>query len=93
MAMLAASAALASACSTADPQPRVLTRIVYPEIPAAARAPCAPPSSLPDRDLSEAEATGLWGSDRANLRVCEARRAAAVAAATGNSTSMEGGSQ
>lgn len=78
MAMLAASTAIVSACSTADPEPRVVTQIVYPEIPAAARAPCPPPSSLPDRRLSEAEATGLWGRDRANLRSCEVRRAAAV---------------
>ena len=64
-----------------------------PEIPAAARVPCPPPSSLPDRSLSEAEATGLWGRDRANLRSCEVRRAAAVEAVTGANTSTKGGRQ
>ncbi len=39
--------------------------------------------TLPDRDLTEAEATGSWGRDRANLRQCESRRAAAIAAIDG----------
>lgn len=70
----------------------MLTRFITPEIPATARTPCAPPSLLPDRSLTEAEVTGFWGKDRAALRVCEERRAAAVAAVTGNEAS-EGGHQ
>jgi hypothetical protein len=57
--------------------------LVRPQLPAAARQPCAAPVSLPDRDLGAAEVTSAWGRDRANLRVCEGRRAAAVAAIEG----------
>jgi len=63
--------------------PAVRTELVRPVAPASARQPCAAPMTLPDRDLTEAEATGSWGRDRANLRQCESRRAAAIAAIDG----------
>lgn len=56
-----------------------MTRTVEREVPAEAKKPCAAPVTLPDRDLSEREAQSFWGSDRTALRVCETRRAAAVA--------------
>jgi hypothetical protein len=34
--------------------------------------------ALPGRALSQAEVTTFWGRDRAALRTCEQRRAAAV---------------
>ncbi|MBA4271053.1 MAG: hypothetical protein C0447_16815 [Methylobacterium sp.] len=83
--MAAASGVIASGCSTAldDKGPTVKTEIVRPAVPASARQPCAAPSALPDRDITEAEATSLWGRDRAALRQCEPRRAAAIAAIDG----------
>jgi hypothetical protein len=51
-----------------------------PAIPPAALHPCDPPQTLPDRVLAAGEATRLWGRDRAALRTCETRRAAAAAA-------------
>lgn len=56
------------------------TVFVARELPAEAKRKCADPVSLPDRNLSEAEATSLWGRDRTSLRICETRRAAAVGA-------------
>lgn len=52
-------------------------------VPAEAEKPCADPTTLPDRAISAAEATTLWGADRSALRVCEQRRAAAVKAIGG----------
>jgi len=49
-------------------------------MPPAALRPCRAPVSLPDRDLGAAETTGFWAKDRASLRECETRRAAAAAA-------------
>lgn len=48
--------------------------------PAQARVACAQPVTIPDRAITEAEATGFWGRDRGALRICEQRRAAAIAA-------------
>lgn len=59
------------------------TELVRIQLPGVARRPCDAPAALPDRDLTEAEITGLWGGDRAALRACEKRRAAAVRAAEG----------
>lgn len=56
---------------------------VRPELPAVARQRCAEPAALPDRDMTASEVTNGWGRDRANLRICETRRAAAVAAVDG----------
>jgi hypothetical protein len=78
-----ALAVIASACSTIKPVPTVRTVIVRPTVPAAARQPCAAPVRLPDRDLSAIEVTTNWGRDRAALKQCEARRAAAVRAIEG----------
>ena len=80
MALLAALAATASACSTRAERTVTQTRIVRPALPPVARAPCDRPQALPDADLSAEAATRLWGRDRAALRICESRRAAAVAA-------------
>jgi hypothetical protein len=53
---------------------------VRPALPASARAPCDKPALLPDRDLTQREATSYWARDRTALKTCETRRAAAVAA-------------
>jgi hypothetical protein len=72
---------IASACSTVPaPAPLVREETVYPPVPPAAAVACAPPVAIPDRDISESEATGLWLADRRELAACEERRAAAVAA-------------
>lgn len=85
MAIVLASGVIASGCSTApdDPAPTVKTEFVRPSVPAIARRACDDPVALPDRDLTEAESTSFWGRDRAALRSCEPRRAAAVAAIDG----------
>jgi hypothetical protein len=54
------------------------TVYVERELPAAARQKCDDPVLLPDRDLTDKETASKWGADRKALRVCEARRAAAV---------------
>lgn len=51
------------------------------DIPAEAAKPCPVPVIIPDRDLSEKEVHDFWGTDRTALRVCEARRSAAVGGA------------
>lgn len=78
MLMLAASTAIASACSTTDNKPVVRVEFLKPALPAEARQPCADPVNLPDRSLSAREVGTNWGRDRANLRICEQRRASAV---------------
>ncbi len=75
--------AIASACSTTPVEPTVKLELVKPELPEAARQRCADPLRLPDRDMTAAEVTSNWGRDRAALRICETRRAAAVAAVDG----------
>jgi len=57
--------------------------MVAPALPAVVRQPCARPVDLPDRDLTQAEVTAGWGTDRTSLRACEARRQAAVDAVDG----------
>lgn len=49
-------------------------------MPKAAKVPCAAPVVLPGRKLTDKETRDDWGADRASLRICEQRRAAAVAA-------------
>lgn len=83
MATVAGWSAIASACSTAPDKPTVKVEFLRPELPASSRQPCADPVRLPARDLTAAEVTTSWGRDRAGLRICEARRAAAVAAVEG----------
>lgn len=80
MAMLAASAAIASACSPTDPKPVVRVVEVKVAIPDSARQKCAQPAALPDRDMTSGEVTVKWGADRAALSICETRRASAIAA-------------
>lgn len=82
MARVAALAATVSACSTADQvKPVIRTQIIERQTPEAGRKPCRAPVSLPDRDLTQAEATAFWGQDRVSLRECEQRRAAAAGGA------------
>lgn len=78
--MLAASAAIASACSPSEPKPIVRVEQRKAVLPDAARQTCPRPRNLPDRDLTSREVTSNWGADRAALITCETRRAAAVAA-------------
>jgi hypothetical protein len=61
----------------------VKLELIKPTLPVSARKRCAEPVEAPDRDLLEGEATDLWNADRAALRICETRRAAAVAAVDG----------
>lgn len=83
MAIVAGWGAIASACSTKPVEPTVKLELVRPELPAIARQRCADPVRLPDRDITESEVTAAMGRDGANLKICEARRAAAVAAVDG----------
>lgn len=84
MAIVLASGAIASGCSTAPAEPpTVKTEFLRPAVPAIARQRCAEPVALPDRDATESEATAEWLRDRSALRQCETRRAAAVAAIDG----------
>lgn len=78
MLTVAACLAAVSACSHTDPP--AIVKVVAPTLPASAETPCAKPVTLPARDLTELEVASAWGRDRASLMVCEARRAAAVAA-------------
>lgn len=84
MAALAASTMVVSACSPDEPKPVIRTEIVKPVVPQAARQRCSDPVPLPDRAMTAEEVTGKWGADRAFLRACEQRRAAAVAAIDGS---------
>lgn len=82
-AIVAGLGAIASACSTAPDEPTVKLELARPDLPPAARRSCNKPVVIPDRDIGEGESTNLWGRDRASLRECETRRAAAVAAVDG----------
>ena len=75
---ICAALTLSGCVSSADPV--VITRVVKPEVPEVARTACAAPIGLPDRRITAREAVTLWGRDRASLRECEAKRAAAVGA-------------
>ena len=84
MASVLASGAIASGCSTAPPEPpTVKTEFVRPAVPAIARLACVGPAALPDRDATESEATSDGLAYRSALRICDIRRAAAVAAIDG----------
>ena len=79
--MLVALAAIACACSPADPKPAPpsIVKTVKATVPPASRVPCVV-GDLPDREMSEREVTTRWGADRTEILSCDARRAAAVAA-------------
>lgn len=81
MVVLVASAVIASACSHTDdkPDPPVVVKYVKSDVPPSSRIPCTV-TPLPDRTLSVQEVTTSWGADRAAILVCDARRAAGVAA-------------
>lgn len=78
-AALAVSALGVSACSTGRPPP-VRVELLRPSLPPAALSSCSPPQLLPQKDLSDAEATRYWARDRAALKACETKRQAAVQA-------------
>lgn len=81
MAIVGASAALVSGCSTKPGnEPAVMLSMTRPTVPPSAAQPCDPPVTLPDRDLTERETASAWGRDRSALTTCEGRRAAAVEA-------------
>ena len=77
---LAVLLATACGCSTSSKPPVIRTEIVRPVLPASAKVACTDPVRLPDRALGQGETTTYWGRDRAALRQCEVRRAAAVKA-------------
>lgn len=78
--MIAASAVIASACSTVPELPKVEAKAtVTVTAPAQSRIPCEA-TRLPDRALSQAETTDLWSRDRGTIRTCDGRRAAAIGA-------------
>lgn len=80
MVIVAALTTLVSACSHTEEKPAP-TPVIYlrAEVPPSSRVPCAV-SDLPDRALSASEITPKWGADRKEIKSCDARRAAAVAA-------------
>lgn len=81
MVIVGASAAAVCGCSTKPADaPTVLLKMANPTVPATAAQPCDQPAGLPDRDLTERETATYWNRDRAALRDCEGRRAAAVEA-------------
>lgn len=76
----AALALIASGCSTVPAEPTVRVEYVHPVLPAQALRPCARPVEIPDRPLSEEDATRYWLTDRQALKICETKRALAVEA-------------
>jgi len=72
-----------SACAKPPPEIVVRTVIARPKLPGFSVRPCDPPVRLPDSDLPAEKIVPLWGADRAALKSCEARRAAAVKAVGG----------
>ncbi|MDQ1196521.1 hypothetical protein QE435_002231 [Rhizobium sp. SORGH_AS 787] len=80
MAIVAALAGVASACSLTEAKAPIEYRAAArPSVPPASRVPCVP-GDVPDRDLDQREVTKAWGADRTEIISCDARRAAAVAA-------------
>ena len=65
-----------SACST--DRPALKSEFLAVKLPPAAVQACARPQRLPARDLSQAEVARYWARDRAALKMCEAKRVAAV---------------
>lgn len=51
-------------------------RIAAP--PPSLVAPCAGPTKLPARGLSQSEVETLWGRDRSSLRTCKGKHGAMV---------------
>lgn len=72
-----------SGCAGSPADPVVRTVIARPEIPPAARVPCARPASPPDRDLTAQEVFAYWSRTSLALLECEQKRAAAVRAVEG----------
>jgi hypothetical protein len=82
MAMVAGLALAACSSSQDDPAPAIKLVQTPVEAPESARRPCAPMlSALPEEgDLSEREVVDKWGNDRMAVKICDQRRAGAVAA-------------
>lgn len=79
--MIAAFALTASACSPADPEPVIRLLATPVDVPEASRRSCLDlMSDLPeDGGLTEEQVTNKWGQDRVAVKVCDSRRAGAVA--------------
>jgi hypothetical protein len=61
--------------------PKVEANLAVTVTPSAqSRIPCADPVAIPDRSITEMEATNLWGRDRGALQLCEQKRKAAISA-------------
>jgi hypothetical protein len=80
MALVAALTAIVSACSHTEEKPAPV-QVIYlrAEVPPSSRKPCVL-TELPDRDLDASETHAKWAPDRNEVKTCDARRAAAVAA-------------
>jgi len=76
--MAAGLAAALSGCLTG--RPMIKQQLIMPELPPAAKLPCARPQRLPADGVNERQAVQYWLRDRQALRACEARRQAAAAA-------------
>ncbi len=66
---------LLSACGTPGASTPSADRL-----PPSLTIPCADATTVPERDLTRAEVTALWLSDRRALAACRSRHAALVAA-------------
>lgn len=82
MVIVAGLALAACSSSRNDPPPAIALVQTPVEAPQSARRPCAPLlSELPeDGGLSEREVVDKWGNDRMAVKICDQRRAGAVAA-------------
>lgn len=84
--MVIAMVSMLPGCSSstgAERKPAVVLTQVKATVPSEADTPCPVPVVLPNRAISAAETVNLWSVDRNGLRVCESRRAAAVATIRG----------
>lgn len=82
MAIVAGLALAACSSSRNDPAPAIKLVQTPVDAPETARRPCAPMlSELPDEgDLSERQVVDKWGNDRMAVKICDQRRAGAIAA-------------
>jgi len=82
MAIVAGLALAACSSSRNDPAPAIKLVQTPVEAPESARRPCGTMlSELPDEgDLSERQVVDKWGNDRMAVKICDQRRAGAIAA-------------
>ncbi|QQM29062.1 hypothetical protein JET14_12005 [Martelella lutilitoris] len=71
----------ASACSPDSPEPVIRLVSTRVDVPETSRQSCLSLMSVLPEDggLSEEEVTNKWGQDRVAVKVCDSRRAGAVA--------------